>query len=239
MAGRRWGPSISGLLVGLPLTSGPIAFFLSLNNGVSFASAAAMGTLAGTLSQAAFCVVYSRSAFRFNWIVAIFLSSLAFIASTVVLQFLYLPLIPLYLLVLLCLVLALRFSARVNTKAAVEAKQLPNWDIPARMIVATTYVVLLTSIAPHVGAHLTGLLSPFPLYAAVLAAFAHRLQGPEPAIRVVYGLLIGLFGFASFFLVLSGLLPPVGIVGAFSMAAITVLTIQAVALWVLRRSTHE
>lgn len=31
LAGRRWGPAVSGWLVGLPLTSGPIAFFLRLD----------------------------------------------------------------------------------------------------------------------------------------------------------------------------------------------------------------
>jgi hypothetical protein len=30
LAGRRWGPAIGGWLVGLPLTSGPIAFFLAI-----------------------------------------------------------------------------------------------------------------------------------------------------------------------------------------------------------------
>lgn len=235
LAGRRWGPTLSGLLVGLPLTSGPIAFFVAFNQGVSFASATAMGTLAGTISQAAFCVAYSRLAFRFGWIVTVLVSSLVFITSTLALQFLNLPLIPLYLLVILSLILALRFKARDIDPSPAPAKPLPDWDIPARMIVATTYVVLLTSIAPHIGPHLTGLLSPFPLYAAILAVFAHRLEGPSPSVRVVNGLVVGLFGFASFFLVLSGLLPLVGMIAAFAVAIVTVLTIQVAALQMLRR----
>jgi len=235
LAGRRWGPAMSGLLVGLPLTSGPIAFFLALNQGAAFASATAMGTLAGTVSQAAFCVAYSRLAFRFNWAVSVLLSSLAFVASTLVFQFLTVPLIPLYVLVLLCLVLALRFAVHTTAAPTVSAKPLPPWDIPARMLVATSYVVLLTGFAPHLGPHLTGLLSPFPLYAAILAVFAHRLQGPASAVSVVHGLLVGLFGFASFFLVLSGLLPQLGIAIAFAAAILTVLVIQAAALWILRR----
>ncbi|MCC7451818.1 MAG: hypothetical protein IT324_30695 [Anaerolineae bacterium] len=237
LAGRRWGPAISGLLVGLPLTSDPIAFFLALNQGASFASATALGTLAGTISQAAFCVTYWRFAFRFGWMVSVLLSSLVFIVSTVSLQWLNLPLIPLYVLVVLSLILALRFTTSGIDTPLASAKRLPSWDIPARMIVATTYVVLLTSVAPQIGPHLTGLLSPFPLYAAILAVFAHRLQGPAPAVSVVRGLVVGLFGFASFFLVLSGLLPQVGITAAFAAAIVTVLTIQAAALWILRRTS--
>src|SRR5918992_1631966 len=50
LAGRRWGPAVSGWFVGLPLTSGPIAFFLALEHGVAFAAAAAVGALAGALA---------------------------------------------------------------------------------------------------------------------------------------------------------------------------------------------
>lgn len=238
LAGRRWGPTMSGLLVGIPLTSAPVAFFVALNQGVLFASATAMGTLAGTISQAAFCVIYSRLAFRFGWLIAVALSSLVFIVSTLLLQPLSITLIPLYVIVMLFLILALRFKARDIAPSPASPKLLPNWDIPARMVVATTYVILLTSIAPHIGPHLTGLMSPFPLYAAILAVFAHQLEGPSPAVRVMNGLLVGLFGFASFFFVLSGLLPQMGMIVAFTTAIITVLTIQAVALWLLRRPTR-
>ncbi|HEX6121994.1 MAG TPA: hypothetical protein VFY89_02485, partial [Ktedonobacterales bacterium] len=51
LAGRRWGVVVSGLLVGLPLTSGPIALFLALDHGASFATAAALGILAGGISE--------------------------------------------------------------------------------------------------------------------------------------------------------------------------------------------
>jgi len=197
-----------------------------------------MGTLAGTISQAAFCVAYRQLAFRFGWAVTLLLSSLVFAASTMVLQTTNLPLILLYLLVVLTLTLALRFTASAIDASSVATRPLPNWDIPARMIIVTTYVVLLTSIAPTIGPHLTGLLSPFPLYAAVLAVFAHRLQGPSSAVKVVHGLVVGLFGFASFFLVLSGLLPQVGITVAFTAAILTVLTIQAAALWMMRRANR-
>lgn len=235
LAGRRWGPTISGWLTGLPLTSGPIAFFLALGQGVTFASAAATGVLIGTISQAVFCVAYSHVAFRFGWPLTLLVSTLVFAASTAVLQPLSVPLIPLFLLVILVLGLTLRLVSQKVRDPAPASRTLPEWDIPARMVVATAYVVLLTSIAPLLGPRLTGLLSPFPLYAAVLTVFAHRLQGPSSAVRVVSGLAFGLFGFASFFLILAGLLPQFGIASSFTVAIVTVLAVQIVALWTLRR----
>src|SRR5581483_11308029 len=50
LAGRRWGHAISGWLVGLPLTSGPVIFFLSLSHDTSFVSSTVLGTLSGGFS---------------------------------------------------------------------------------------------------------------------------------------------------------------------------------------------
>ena len=86
---------------------------------------------------------------------------------------------------------------------------------------------------------LTGLLATFPLYGAILAGFAHHLQGPGPAIRVLRGLLLGLFAFAGFFFVLAMLLERVGIAGGFAAAIAAVLALQGGALWALRRALRR
>ena len=67
LAGRRWGLGVSGWLVGFPLTSGPVAFFLALDQGVGFAAAAAVGSMTGAGAQAAFCLLYGRLARRGRW----------------------------------------------------------------------------------------------------------------------------------------------------------------------------
>lgn len=35
VAGRRWGPMVSGRLIGLPLTSAPVVLFLALEQGTT------------------------------------------------------------------------------------------------------------------------------------------------------------------------------------------------------------
>lgn len=47
LVSRRRGPAIGGLLVALPLTSGPVLFFLALDHGTTLATAAAEGSVAG------------------------------------------------------------------------------------------------------------------------------------------------------------------------------------------------
>ena len=58
LAGRRWGPAVSGWLIGLPLTAGPVALFLALGLGTAFASRAAQGAILGLVSLAGFCLAY-------------------------------------------------------------------------------------------------------------------------------------------------------------------------------------
>ncbi len=100
---------------------------------------------------------------------------------------------------------------------------------------ATAFVLLLTGVAPTLGPQLTGLLAPFPLYAAILAVFAHHLHGPAAAISVLRGLLLGLFAFAGFFLALAALIERAGVGTAFAAAIALTLALQAGALWALRR----
>jgi uncharacterized membrane protein (GlpM family) len=105
------------------------------------------------------------------------------------------------------------------------------------MAVATGAVLLLTGLAPTLGPRLTGLLTRFPLYAVTLAAFAHHQQGSGAAVRVLRGLLLGLFGFAGFFVVLTTLIARAGLIPAFVAALAVALAGQSVSLWVLRRGT--
>jgi len=234
LAGRRWGPAVSGWFVGLPLTSAPVVFFVALDQGSAFAHTAAIGTLAGTLSQAAFCLAYSWLGSRWRLVPTLFTSTLCFGIATAVLHSLSIPLVVLFFLVMAVLGIALRLMPHRLAVAASE-RRWPAWDLPARMILATAIVLGLTAAAPALGPHLTGLLAPFPLYAAILATFAHHFSGQTSAIEVLRGLLHGLFAFASFFLVVASLIEQTGISVAFVAAVAVTLAVQGASLWILHR----
>jgi len=108
------------------------------------------------------------------------------------------------------------------------------WDIPFRILIGTSFIILLTELAPFLGSRLTGLLATIPLYTAILTVFAHRLNGPAGAAHVLRGLLFGLFGFSGFFLALSLLLESSGITIGFLAAIAAALVIQGLTFLVLR-----
>ena len=228
LAGRRWGDRLSGWLVGLPLTSGPVVFFLAIDQGSGFATKAALAVLLGTISQAAFAVAYARAAVRSAWAVATLAGFTTFAIATIAFQRVSVSALPAFALVTASLILATLLMPK--SRPADDRTRAPHWDLPLRIVVATGLVLLLTGIAPTIGAHLTGLLSPFPVYAGVLAIFAHRQSGGDAANNVLRGLLLGLFAFGTFFLLLAIGLSRLGVGLAFVVATVTGLTIQGLTL---------
>src|SRR5262249_10568314 len=136
LAGRRWGPAVGGWLVGLPLTSAPIAFFLARDQGLAFAAAAAVGIIGGTVSQAAFSLAYARTAIRGPWSWALAAGVVAFTLSTPALGPLPLSLGPVAGLAVVSLLVSRRLMPALATAPRGSAS-LPWWDIPARMLVTT------------------------------------------------------------------------------------------------------
>ncbi len=232
LIGRKWGPGVSGWLIGFPLTSGPVSIILALQYGPAFAVQAAVGNLGGLISICAFNVTYSLVSSRGNWFITAVIAALSFLIATAVLNSFTLVLLPTFGLALLSIGLALRLIPK-RTLAAIST-QAPRWDLPARMAVATTFVIVLTGLAPILGPQLSGLITLFPIYGTVLAAFAHRQQGATAARNLLHGMTSSLFGVAGFFLVVSGLLPRAEIVWTYLLATIVVLVVNSVAFRLIR-----
>ncbi len=104
------------------------------------------------------------------------------------------------------------------------------------MAAATALVVALTGAADFLGPQVSGLFATFPLFASVLAVFAHRTLGAAAARAVLRGLLLGLFAFAAFFVTLGALIERLGIGPAFAAAIVAALAVQTASLLLARKS---
>ena len=232
LAGRRWGHAISGWLVGIPFTSGPITLFLFLEHGATFAANAALGSMVGVLATAAFVVEFSSVARRGAKVVGSFAAGLiAFALIGLAAQDLAIAPLPLYFICAVVLIFAIRLVKDPGPTASVA---LPRWDLPARMVLATVLVLAITGSATALGPRLSGLLATIPLYASILAGFGFQLVGRDAAIRVWRGLLFGLFGFGAFYLALAAGLESLGI-GAFVVAIGAAIAMQLITLRAMRR----
>jgi uncharacterized membrane protein (GlpM family) len=237
LAGRKWGPAVSGWIVGMPLTSGPVIFFVALSHENVFAANAALGVLSGGLSLVAYALTYSWLAVKFRWQISIAGSLLVFSISTALLQNFTFPLLPIFALVCVALVIGLWLMPKDVVEK--ESENKPGmWDIPARIFIGTSFILLLTGIAPMIGPRLTGLLTTIPLYVTILTVFSHRDQGPAAAAHVLRGLLYGMFAFTGFFITLNLLIERVNLSAAFGAAILAALVIQGSSLLILRQTHH-
>jgi hypothetical protein len=223
LAGRRWGPALSGWLVALPLTSGPIALFIALEAGPDVARQAAGGSLLGAVAQVAFAAAYTIASRRSGWVGSLAVASAAYAGVAVAIP----PLPPPVTYAVLVAAVAV-FLARFPrpTSAASQDVPAPGWDIPARVVIATLLVVAISTLAPVIGGRAAGVLATFPVYAAVLATFAHATRGPRDAEAVLRGLATGMLGFGAFFLALGWLLASVGILESFLGALVVGSVVQ-------------
>lgn len=232
-AGRRWGPAVSGWIVGMPLTSGPVVFFVALSHGVDFASSSILGVLSGGISLVLYALTYSWAAARFGWGISITASLLVFSLCTLYLQAVSIPLYVIVPVVIAAIFAGLNLMPKGDVEEG-ESKVGP-WDIPARILVGTSFILLLTGVAPFIGSRMTGLLTTIPLYITILTIFAHKNHGPAAAAHTLRGLLYGMFAFTGFFLVLSLLIERASLGLAFGLAVSTALTVQGTSLFILRK----
>jgi hypothetical protein len=233
IVGRRWGPAVSGWLVGLPLTSAPVSLFFALDQGNAFASHAAQSTMAGLISVAAFCLIYSWLSFRVNWLCCWLAGWCVFFASTFILEQISLPLALSFVGIMSFLAVALKLLPKNGPD--IIATNPPAWEIIARMLLATAFLLLLTGLASSLGPHLSGLLTPLPIYATVLGIFTHHFYGGSAARQLLRGVVFGSFAFAVFFLIVAGTIERVGIAAAFSFALLGAVLTQGCSLWLLKR----
>lgn len=232
LLGRRFGQSIAGWLIAFPFNSAPVSLFLALDHGEHFAAAAARGSIASVLGGCAYAVVYARV--ERGWPLAFAAASAAYVAAGVALRPLDVDAVPLAIGMTAVVALATRLIPRRAHDPA-NAREVPAWDLPLRIVVATAFVLVITFAAPALGPYVSALAASFPVFATILGVFTERHAGHAAASEIMRGLVAGLVGFTMFFLVIALAIEPFGIAAAFILAVVAILVVQGVTLAVLRR----
>ena len=233
LAGRRWGSAVSGLLIGLPLVSGPISFIIAFEHGLLFASQAAIGNLAGEISNTLFCLTYFLLAPRCSWPLCSLTAVGSFFVATAVLNCITWQLWPTFFIeVCIIVVCGLLLKPYALPPRMLTA---PRWDLPARIITATVLTFTLTTIADRLGPHLSCMISPFPAFSLIFAAFTHSQQGGKSAANLLRGVIVGSGGYSLFFLLVGALLPTLGILLTYLLATLIAVAAGALTFYATRK----
>jgi len=237
LVARRWGSSIGGWMIGLPLTSGPVSVFFALEQGLPFAAHAAQGAILGVVAVSVFCSAYFWGARNRRWKQAALIAVACYVPAVWLISYLKLSLGWTVVLALTTLSTALLLMGKPGPVTEVVLK--PAWDLPLRILTATLILVAITALAGWLGPLWSGLLSPFPIFTFVLAIFSHSQNGAASAQRVVRGVATGLFGYVTFFLVVGLLVTRIHLVVVYSLATLSALSVNAGSLVIMQLSRRS
>jgi hypothetical protein len=227
LASRRWGPRVGGLIGGLPVVGGPILLVVTLQHGRVFGASSAAAAIAGMLALSAFVVTYGRLAPRCAPALCVIAGWIAYLGVVVLLSGVHIPRGVAW--VLTCTGFAVAAWLLPDVPDAEDDPPAPPaWDIPARMTAALVLVLVISGVSSALGAHVTGLLAPFPIITAVLAAFTHGHAGVAQVITLFRGFLVGFYAYAMFNFVVSLALPDWSIGAAFGAAVVATALVQVV-----------
>lgn len=241
LAQQRWGQRVSGLIVGLPLTSLPLLFLLALAHGAHFAAAAATSSLEASCAQALLIGVYAAVARRSGVLVGLAASAAAFGGGVAILD----PsprwpaLVGLGVGVAsyaLVLVWWPGSHARGRSTEPELLQETPSahglrlrYRLIIRMVIAAMFAAALTGASGVLGSHLSGLVSAFPVITFVMGGLTHKEEGGRAAVEFLYGVTKGSFAVVTSLFALAVLLPSGNLPLAFGLATMTAVATQVVA----------
>ena len=225
-ATRRYGTALVGLLIGIPLLTGPISAIVAWEQGAAFAAKAATSNLVGQVSTCLFCLAYWAAARKGMacWTSAA-LGILTFAASTSLWSAITWTLPTALLLLISTILLLLRIMRPVRVLTPLPRP--PAWDIPVRMLLSAVFVFGMTTLSRDLGSTLGGLLAPFPVFVLIFSTFTHRQAGYGHAANLLRGIVLGSSSFMSFFSVVALGLPVLNPVLVYTTATVSSLLVSA------------
>ena len=234
LASRRWGGLLGGLLSGMPITSALVMTFLCLEQGSTFAVAAVPGALGGLVAvQATYCC-FMWSTRRAALVPAVLLALLAY--GLVAYAFTHWGNLHLSVAVALVLIgVLIRASGREPSPDMLARPKHRYWEIPLRMVAATSLLMLTTSLADWLGPATSGMLAPIPVIAWPLVVFAYVQNGRPGMAAMVRGNAIGAVGVIAFYLLLAALLQAWGAAAAIGVAIASAVVLTLGLAAALRR----
>lgn len=199
VAARRFGHALGGVVAGMPMIAAPICAILLVDQGAGPVRAIALATLVCIPGSVAHSVTMGWVARWVPWPVAIALSLSVFAAVGLALSALALPAAAAAALALASPALGLAALPRAVHTGPVS---VPRREIAARVAFALAMAAAVIAGADALPPVLSGLLLAMPISGTVLPCFTLARHGAHATATLMGGFVLGLHGFATFFLVL-------------------------------------
>jgi len=235
---RRFGPAAGGIFTALPLLSGPISFFLYLEQGRDFAIHALHSAMFGYMAIVCCIPFFLLAAARTRkWAFPVLAGTGAYVFFA-------------WLLngfqggatrdMLLCLgALGAGFLLMPHPQNP-RGFYIPRWwDLPLRMVTAAVIVLGVTGLAEILGPAWSGYVSTYPSMSFLMATFTFAQSGYPAAVFYWRGLIAGLSGSVLFFYTVIITLPFLPAWLAYTLAVFINLLANGFLFWIAIRTAKR
>jgi hypothetical protein len=224
VAQRRFGHAISGLIVGLPLTSLPLLWLVALQHGTTFTSAMTGALLVGSIGEAVVLWLYARLTTQVSPLLALggALAAFALVAGAV--NVLKLSVI------LAAIITSVGFAVALRLWPS-NAKDTSSQSGPSRLwlrlVLSAVFTLVIVSLAGRLGPVLSGLVDALPAMSLMMAFMTHQDHGANASSTFLRGVTRGSFSYVVAMLILAETLRSGNLVLAFASAMVAALVVQA------------
>jgi hypothetical protein len=233
IAERVHGPRAAGWLAGFPVIAGPLLWFITIDQGKAFGTAAALAAFYGAVPWLVFCTVYAAAARRLAWgwcalcgFLAWGVAALLFVAIQAISPLLQaVPFAAAF--------GAMWFHARV--KAPDEQHAHRWWRLAVRMLAGAIMTFAVAQLAGRIGSRWSGTLAVFPVIGSIVAISNHVEHGKRAVQEAVAGMMMGILSVEAFCFALFQTLGTNRIWVAFALSLLAALTAQGLTWSALRK----
>lgn len=195
---ERTSTRFAGVLMGFPLGTAIILFFLGLENGIEFASSSAIWAINGLVAETIFIFCYFLGVIHFKKfpvIMSLFLALIGFFGSAMIIR--QLPFsspLASSLFLGIFIVLSILFYRKIELNNITKVIKTPRVTIFYRVLATAAVVLLITGISNLIGKEWSGILASLPTNLVVVLLVIHLSHERKYLLTMIRGYPIGLIG---------------------------------------------
>jgi hypothetical protein len=196
MIAERTGPLLAAMVATLPVSAGPVYFFLAMEHDDVFIGEAALGSIDAGFATLAFSVAYVLAAQRLETASSLLVAFGTWALVLLMFKAASPGLVGSLAVILLAFPLAhLHLSPMLKVRAS-ESPGLGWYAMPLRALLVATLVAVVTTISWRIGSQWSGFFATFPIVLSTLVLFLHPRIGGKATAAIIGSGVLGLMGFA-------------------------------------------
>ncbi|MCC7273239.1 MAG: hypothetical protein IT561_11275 [Alphaproteobacteria bacterium] len=232
---ERSGPLLGGVIISLPISSGPAVFFVALQSDDRFVAESVLYSLGMASAIAVFLLVYPRLAVRHGPLLSIAGALVAWGLVGIVVERIPFTLPGALLTTLTAFAIAIWAPRPAGLRPPPRPVGISGGELLSRALITGAIVAGVVTISAAIGPRATGVLMSFPAAFTSIAYIMQRRYGGGAAAATLLASTVGMLSFVCYLVALYLLAEPLGALPALGAALCVAAAASTVIALVGRR----